>query len=157
MVNSNYIPRGHVGLQFRNGRFVALLAPGTYMTAGSDHKVKVHIAWHGKPWINLPLDELKQLRESTLLKNIAKFIHLKSNQRAWVWLDGHYSGMLGPGLYGYWTTMVDVRIEVFDTTKIRFELEQPEFESVEKIAEKANQPIFVGDDNGMATRIVKLT
>jgi hypothetical protein len=120
VIKTNYIPHGHVGLKFRNGRFVALLAPGTHMLAGMNHKVKVYKAWQGQPWIELPFDELKQLRDSDLLKNIATFVDLTDTQRALVWLDGRFHGILGPGLHGFWTTIVDVRIEIFDTRDIRF-------------------------------------
>ncbi|MEX0320794.1 MAG: SPFH domain-containing protein [Puniceicoccaceae bacterium] len=121
VIKTNYIPHGHVGLKFRDGRFVALLAPGTHVQAGISRKVKVYKAWQGQPWMELPVDALKQLRDSELLKNLATFVDLADNQRALVWLDGRFHGILIPGLYGFWTTIVDVRIEIFDTRDIHFE------------------------------------
>ena len=48
-------------------------------------------------------------------------LDLKDYQRALVWIDGRFSHILPPGLYAYWTGVKDVRVEVVDARKVRFE------------------------------------
>ncbi|MCH5372617.1 MAG: slipin family protein, partial [Planctomycetes bacterium] len=43
------------------------------------------------------------------------------HQRALVWIDGRFDRFLTPGLYAWWTGLKDVRVEVIDARKPRFE------------------------------------
>jgi hypothetical protein len=40
-----------------------------------------------------------------------------------VWIDYRFSHILPPGLYAYWTGVKDVRVEIVDARKVRFQRE----------------------------------
>ncbi|WP_269542078.1 slipin family protein [Cerasicoccus fimbriatus] len=114
------IPYEHFGLVYRDGRFVKLLKPGRTWYFDPLWRVTIGKLWQGKPWIEMPATQLRQLRESPAIQEHAVFVDLKDTQRALVWLDGRFHGILEPGLYAYWKTIVDVRVEVMDVRNILF-------------------------------------
>src|SRR5207247_3714854 len=59
--------------------------------------------------------------KSGALKDRAVVLDLKDHQRALVWIDGRFSHVLPPGLYAYWTAFREVRVEVIDAHRVRFE------------------------------------
>ena len=62
-------------------------------------------------------------RKSGELKGHATVVDLKDDQRGLVWIDGRFAAVLPPGLYAYWTDLRDVRVEVVDARRPRFEHE----------------------------------
>lgn len=114
------IPHEHFGLVYRDGRFVKLLQPGRSWCFDPLGRLSIRKLWQGKPWIEMPATQLRQLRESPAIQEHANFIDLKDTQRALVWLDGRFHGILEPGLYAYWTTVVEVRVEILDVRNIQF-------------------------------------
>ena len=48
-------------------------------------------------------------------------LDLKDYERALVWIEGRFSHILPPGMYAYWTMLRDVKVEVIDARKVRFE------------------------------------
>ena len=48
-------------------------------------------------------------------------LDLKDYQRGLVWVEGRFSHVLPPGLYAYWTALRDIKTDVVDARKVRFE------------------------------------
>ena len=73
-------------------------------------------------------EKLDLIVKSGVLKGLAVMVDLKDDQRALVWIDGRFSGILSPGLYAYWTNPRDVRIEILNATQPRFD--HPQFKVI---------------------------
>jgi regulator of protease activity HflC (stomatin/prohibitin superfamily) len=82
-------------------------------------KVRVEVVSQRAPW--LVHDKLDLIVKSGVLAERAVVLDLKDHQRALVWIDGRFSHVLPPGLYTYWTTFREVRVEVIDAHRVRFE------------------------------------
>lgn len=107
------------GLVFRNREFVELLAPGAHWRFNMAGKLKIEIVSQRDPW--LMHEKLDMIVRSGVLKDRAVVLDLKDYERALVWIDGRFSHVLPPGLFAYWTGLRDVRTEVIDARKVRFE------------------------------------
>jgi regulator of protease activity HflC (stomatin/prohibitin superfamily) len=108
-----------IGLYFRDGEFQGLLTEGRHWFVDPLGKVKVEIASQRAPW--LAHEKLDVIVRSHALKDRAVVLDLKDYQRALVWIDGRFSHILPPGLFAYWTALRDVKVEVVDARKVRFE------------------------------------
>ena len=73
-------------------------------------RVRVEVVSARAPW--LFHDKLDVIIKSGALEGLAEVVDLKDYQRALVWVDGRFSHVLPPGLYAYWTTCREVKIEV---------------------------------------------
>jgi hypothetical protein len=107
------------GLYFRNGEFQGLLAVGRHWLFDPLWNVKVDVVSQRLPW--LTHEKLDVIVKSGALADRAEVVDLKDNQRVLVWVDGRFSHVLPPGLYAYWTGAKDVRVEVVDARKVRFQ------------------------------------
>src|SRR5437016_5953503 len=108
-----------IGLYFRNRELKGLLAQGRHLLFDPLNKVRVEIVSMRDPW--LVHEKLDVIVKSGALKDRAVVLDLKDYQRALVWIERRFSHILPPGLYAYWTTLHDVKIEVIDARKVRFE------------------------------------
>jgi regulator of protease activity HflC (stomatin/prohibitin superfamily) len=108
-----------MGLHFHNGEFQGLLAAGRHWFFDPLNKVRVEIVSQRDPW--LVHEKLDIIVRSGVLKDRAAVLDLKDYERALVWIDGRFSHILPPGLYAYWTKLRDVKVEVVDARKVRFE------------------------------------
>lgn len=106
------------GLYFRDGEFRGLLEPGRHWFFDPLRRVRVDVASQRAPW--LVHDKLDVIVKSGVLDGLARVVDLKDYERALVWVDGRFSHVLPPGLYAYWTTYRDVKIEVVDARTVRF-------------------------------------
>ena len=107
------------GLHFREGEFVGLLGEGRHRFFDPFHKIHVDVVSQRAPW--LTHDKLDVIAKSGALGGRAEVVDLKDYQRALVWIDGRFSHVLPPGLYAYWTGAKDVRVEIVDARKVRFQ------------------------------------
>src|SRR5262245_27585681 len=107
------------GLYFREGEFKGLMSPGRYWMFAPLLKTQVDIVSQRAPW--LVHEKLDVIVKSGALAGRAEVVDLKAYQRALVWIEGRFSHILPPGLYAYWTGVKDVRIEVVDARKVRFQ------------------------------------
>jgi regulator of protease activity HflC (stomatin/prohibitin superfamily) len=107
-----------LGLYFRDGEFRGLLEPGRHAIFDPLGRVKVEVVSQRAPW--LLHDKLDVIVKSGALGDRAKVLDLKDYERALVWVDGRFSHVLPPGLYAYWTTIRNVKIEVVDARDVRF-------------------------------------
>jgi hypothetical protein len=108
-----------MGLLFRSGEFERLLPPGRHWRFDPLWRTRVERVSQRDPW--LVHEKLDLIVKSGALKDRAVVLDLKDDQRALVWIDGRFSHILPPGLFAYWKTLRDVRVEVIDARKIRFQ------------------------------------
>jgi SPFH domain / Band 7 family len=108
-----------IGLYFHDGEFKGLLGEGRHWFVDPLGKVKVEVVSQRSPW--LVNEKLDVIVRSGALEKRAVVLDLKDYQRALVWIEGRFSLILPPGLYAYWTALRDVKVEVVDARRVRFE------------------------------------
>ncbi len=108
-----------VGLHFRNEEFKGLIQAGVHWLLDPLMRVRVEVVSQRDPWITH--DKLDMIVKSGALADHAEVLDLKDHERALVWIDGRFSHILAPGLYAYWTGQKEVKVEVVDARKVRFE------------------------------------
>jgi regulator of protease activity HflC (stomatin/prohibitin superfamily) len=108
-----------IGLSFREGEFHGLMPAGRYLVFDPLHKVRVEVVSLRDPW--LVHEKLDVIVKSGALADRAIVLDLKDYERALVWIDGRFSHILPPGLYAYWMALRDVKVEIVDARKVRFE------------------------------------
>ncbi len=106
------------GLLFRDGEFRGLLQAGRHWFFDPLGRVRVDTVSLRTPW--LVHEKLDVIVKSGALGERARVADLKDYERGLVWIDGRFSHVLPPGLYAYWTSFRDVKIEVVDVRTIRF-------------------------------------
>lgn len=115
-LNRTYI-RGHeLGLLFKRGEIVRVLAPGQHSAPGAFavmRKLRVQIVNTLQTYFKHPSLEL--LVENAGFAALTHVLKLAENQRAVVWRDGRVAFVLGPGLHVLWRKPFDLEIEVFET------------------------------------------
>ena len=82
-------------------------------------KLRVEIEDVTVPALTAP--GLDVIVDSGALKDDAVVIDLADGERALVWIEGRLADVLNPDLYAYWTVMKNVRVELVDATKVRFD------------------------------------
>ncbi len=110
-----------MGLLFRDGEFRGLLATGTHWLVDLLNKLRVDIVSQRDPW--LVHEKLDLIVKSGALKDRANVLDLKDHERALVWIDDRFSHILSAGQYAYWTGQKQVRVEILDARRVRFEHE----------------------------------
>lgn len=108
-----------VGLLFRDDEFRGLVEAGTRWFFDPLGRVRVDIVSQRDPW--LVHEQLDLIVRSGVLKDRAVVLDLQDNERALVWVDNRFSHVLPAGLYAYWTEQKNVRVEIVDANKVRFE------------------------------------
>src|SRR5947209_20427722 len=98
------------GLYFYDGEFRRVLEPGRHWMFDPLGRVRVEVVSQRAPW--LVHDKLDVIVKSGVLDGKAMVVDLKDYERALVWIDGRFSHVLPPGLYAYWTSCRDVKVEV---------------------------------------------
>jgi regulator of protease activity HflC (stomatin/prohibitin superfamily) len=111
-----------MGLHFRDGEFRGLLGEGTHWFLDPLGRVAVEVVSRRAP--RLVHEKLDLIVASGELKGHATVVDLKDDRRGLVWIDGRFACVLPPGLYAYWTSPRDVRVEVVDARRVRFEHEE---------------------------------
>jgi regulator of protease activity HflC (stomatin/prohibitin superfamily) len=106
------------GLYFHDGEFRGLLEAGRHWFVDPLRRVRVEVVSQRTPW--LVHEQLDVIVASGALDGRAKVVDLKDHERGLVWIDGRFSHLLAPGLYAYWTTFRDVKVEVVDARDVRF-------------------------------------
>ena len=105
------------GLLFKDRDFQRLLTPGRHWIWGLSMRVE-RVSVRD---VELQHPDLEVIVRSGALEGQAEVLDLKDNQRALVWIDGRFGRLLGPGLHVLWKVFHDVRVEILDAGKIRFE------------------------------------
>lgn len=107
------------GLLFKDREFKGVLRPGRHLVWDLLRKVRVDVVSVRDAWLNHA--DLDVIAKSGTLRDEAKLVDLKDNERAIVWVNGRVEAALKPGLYALWTVFHDVRVEVFDARAVRFD------------------------------------
>jgi regulator of protease activity HflC (stomatin/prohibitin superfamily) len=107
------------GLLFRDREFKKVLDAGTHWFVDPLKKIRVDVVSMRDPW--LIHDDLDMLIKSGALAKDAVVLDLRDNERALVWIDNRFNCLLGPGQYALWKTVRDIRYEIVDARKVRFE------------------------------------
>ncbi len=110
-----------VGLQFQDGEFLGLLGPGTHWVFDPFRRKSVDVVSRRAP--RLLHEKLDLIAASGVLKSEATVVDLKDDRRALVWIDGRFATVLGPGLHAFWNGSKEVRVELVNAGKVRFEHE----------------------------------
>jgi len=114
--------RGYqIGLHFHDGEFQGLLVEGRHRMFDPLGRDRVDVVSLRDAW--LVHDKLDMIVNSGELADRAVVLDLKDYQRGLVWIEGRFSHVLPPGLYAYWTALRDVKTEVVDARKVRFQHE----------------------------------
>ena len=108
-----------LGLHFYDGEFKGIMRAGRHWLFNALLKHRVEVVSQRDPW--LEHSRLDIIVKSGLLGASATVVDLKDHQRALVWIDGRFSRILSPGLYVYWNSIRDVRVETVDARVPRFE------------------------------------
>ena len=107
-----HIKKTEIGLRFRRGEFVGLVAPGKHWIFDPLGRTKIKVV-SGRD-VYLRDDDLDVIVKSGALAGKADVYELTDMQRALVWIDGRFNAVLGPGLHALWTGYRRVRVEVIE-------------------------------------------
>jgi len=136
-----------VGLKFREGDFVGLLAPGTHWEFDPLRQTRVDLVSRLDPWLAHP--QFEQIVQSGHAAAELVVVDLQDHQRALVSVDRRFSGVLSPGRHAYWKGPREVHIEMVETRGTRFE--HPELSRIVRVPQVASaldfrrvQPDHVG-------------
>jgi regulator of protease activity HflC (stomatin/prohibitin superfamily) len=110
-----------MGLHFRDGEFRGLLGAGTHRFFDPLGKVAVEVVSRRAPFLSH--EKLDLIAKSGELKGHAQVLDLEDDKRALVWVDRRFARLLPPGQYAYWNDPREVRIEVVEARRVRFEHE----------------------------------
>jgi regulator of protease activity HflC (stomatin/prohibitin superfamily) len=130
------------GLVFRGGEFRGLLEEGVHWLFDPLGRVEVDVVSLRAP--GLAHEKLDLIVKSGVLEGRAIVLDLKDHQAGLAWVDGRFSHVLPPGLYAYWTGMREVRVEVVDTRRARFEHEELATIARSAMATKVLEVVTVG-------------
>jgi regulator of protease activity HflC (stomatin/prohibitin superfamily) len=101
-----------IGLIFKNGKFVKAIEEGNYWIFDMFNTVRIEV--ENQRTACIESIELEQLAMSNQLDDKAMFVDLKDNERALIRVDGRFEGLMGPGLFGFWTKFRKVEVQVED-------------------------------------------
>jgi len=104
---------------WRDGEFERILDKGTHWLLDPKFKTKVDVVSTRDPW--LKHDALHVIVKSGELEGRAIVVDLRDRERGLVWIEERFAKILEPGLYALWTETMKVKVEVVDTTEVRFE------------------------------------
>lgn len=102
-----------VALVFYREELERTLGPGDYFVTDWKNERDVLIFSKRDTWFIR--DDLDVLEKTGKLSELVEFMDLQDSQRALVWVDGRFDGILSPGRYAYWKDYSDMRVELYDT------------------------------------------
>jgi hypothetical protein len=98
------------GLWFRRGEFQDLIEPGSTWLLSWQDRIDI-IDTRVAPRLTHPL--LSKMLDNSRLRDQLQVIRLAEMQRAFVWIDGRFEEVLGPGCHAYWKTDAKLNVEMF--------------------------------------------
>ena len=110
------------GLFFRDGVFKKVLKPGVHWVLESFWNVRVDVVSVFD--YQILHKDLEQIVRTDGLDDEMVVYDLKDGQRGLIWIDGRFSGIVGPDVYAFWQVFDNVRVELVDLDSPRFEREQ---------------------------------
>jgi hypothetical protein len=106
------------GLLFRENSPIGVLRPGVYWKFDPAMKLRLEIVSTRNPW--LVHKDLDLMVKAGILDGEAMVLDLKDYERALVWLDGRFAGIMSTGLYALWTSEEKIRVEIVDARPMQF-------------------------------------
>ncbi len=106
------------GLLFREGAFLGVLKPGTHWRFDPFLKLRLDKVQPRNPW--LVHNDLDLMVKSGMLGSEVIVADLKDHERGLVWIDGRFASVLNTGLYAFWTTERQIRLEIVDARAMKF-------------------------------------
>jgi regulator of protease activity HflC (stomatin/prohibitin superfamily) len=100
------------GLLFREGEPIAVLRPGVHWYLDPLLKLRLQIVSTRNAW--LVHKDLELIVKSGILGNEAIVLDLKDYQRALVWIDRRFVGIMDQGVYALWTADREIGVEIVD-------------------------------------------
>ncbi len=122
MVRRIRIDANHLGVVFRDGAFQRLLEPGRHWVVDPFFRTQVQVV--STRQVVFTCSHMDEMIQSGLLKDRAIALDLRDYQRALVWVDGRFHGILPTGCYALWNTSRQVRVEVIDARQVRLQHEE---------------------------------
>ena len=119
MIRRFRIRENERGLLFKEGTLVAILRAGTHWKLDPFYRLRLTRTRPREVW--LEHEYLDVVVKSGMLRDEARVIDLADYERALVWVDGRFDGVLGSGLHVAWTTDKEVRVDVVDIREVRFQ------------------------------------
>lgn len=113
------VTKAQRGLVFRKGDFHRLVGPGEYTIWPRIKRETIELVSVLDPIFRHAA--MPVIVESGALEGHAQVIRLEDYERAFVWVDGSWLGVLQPGVNVIWKALRDVRIEKFDIRPGPFE------------------------------------
>jgi regulator of protease activity HflC (stomatin/prohibitin superfamily) len=110
-----------MGLYFRDGEFRGLLGAGTHWFFDPLGKVAVEVASRRAPFF--AHEKLDLIVKSGELKGHAEVLDPQDDERALVWVDRRFAWIVGPGQCVNWMQPRQVKIELVNARRARFEHE----------------------------------
>jgi regulator of protease activity HflC (stomatin/prohibitin superfamily) len=118
MIRYIHIRNHERGLLFRDGDLKDVLRPGRYWYFDPLFKLRLERMSPRNPWLVHP--DLDLIVKSGKLAGEAIVVDLKDYERALVWIDGRFASLLDSGLYAFWTSEHEVRVEIADARTMQF-------------------------------------
>lgn len=106
------------GIVFRENSPIGVLRPGVYWKFDPAMKLRLEIVSTRNGW--LVHKDLDLMVKAGILDGEAMVLDLKDYERALVWLDGRFAGIMDTGLYALWTAEQKIRIEIVDARPMQF-------------------------------------
>jgi regulator of protease activity HflC (stomatin/prohibitin superfamily) len=113
------------GLVFRDGQLVSVLRPGVHWCLDPLFRLRWLIVSTKSAWLDH--DDIEFLVKSGKLAGEATVLALTEYERALVWIDGRFSGIVGAGHYAIWNDF-EIRVEVVDARAMQ--LVHPELPTI---------------------------
>jgi regulator of protease activity HflC (stomatin/prohibitin superfamily) len=121
VIGTRYIRSFEKGLLFKENEFTEALQAGRHWFYDPLGRLRVDTVSQRSPW--LVHRDLDMIVRSGALREEITVLDLTDYERALVWVDNRFDRILDPGLYAFWNTFRDVRVEIVDARKILFEHE----------------------------------
>lgn len=118
MMHRIHIKPHERGLVFREGQPIAVFGPGTYWRIDPLLKLRVDVVSTRDPWLRHK--DVDLIVKSGILGQEAVTLDLKDDERALVWVDGRFEGIVASGVYALWRTDAAIRVEIADARALQF-------------------------------------
>jgi regulator of protease activity HflC (stomatin/prohibitin superfamily) len=106
------------GVLFREKSPIGILRPGVHWTFDPLMKLRLQVVSTRNPW--LVHKDLDLMVKAGILAGEAMVLDLKDYERALVWIDGRFTGIMDKGLYALWTSEHEIRVEIVDARPMQF-------------------------------------
>lgn len=127
---------GELLLVFENGLFKAVLRPGRYIF----WKGVVDYAFLQVNTEDMAIPEAvnRTLRQHPLLEPFVRKAEVQPHEKALLFVDGQYSGLLGPGSYTWWKNAIPLQLVRVDLRQQQLEINGQEILTRDKASLRLN-------------------